>query len=57
VEHLGEPIKMVGNPIKMSGLGRQTFSAPPTLGQHNEEILARYLEYPPQKIQEILSSD
>lgn len=54
VDHLGESIKMIGNPIKMSGLGEQTFSAAPTLGEHNDEILGGYLNYSPEKIRDIL---
>ena len=56
VDHLGERIKIVGNPIKMSGLGQQTFSAPPTLGEHNMEILGGYLNYSAEQIREVLES-
>lgn len=39
VEHpLGGSAKMPGNPIKLSETYEDTFSPPPTLGQHNQEI-------------------
>jgi crotonobetainyl-CoA:carnitine CoA-transferase CaiB-like acyl-CoA transferase len=41
VEHpLGGSTKMPGNPIKLSETHEDTFSPPPLLGQHNEEIYA-----------------
>ncbi|MFC2039262.1 CaiB/BaiF CoA transferase family protein [Chloroflexota bacterium] len=43
MEHaLGGKIKHVGNPIKMPEIDEE-FSPPPTLGQHNEEILMELL--------------
>lgn len=50
VKHLGEEIKMVGNPIKMSEMGEEVFEGAPTLGQHTEEILFRYLGYSSEQI-------
>ena len=39
VEHpLGGKAKMPGNPVKLSDTYEDTFSPPPTLGQHNEEV-------------------
>jgi crotonobetainyl-CoA:carnitine CoA-transferase CaiB-like acyl-CoA transferase len=39
VEHpLGGKTKMPGNPIKLSETHEDTFSPPPLLGQHNEEV-------------------
>lgn len=41
VEHpLGGKTKMPGNPIKLSETHEDTFSPPPLLGQHNEEVYA-----------------
>lgn len=37
---LGGSTKMPGNPIKLSDTYEDTFSPPPTLGQHNEEVYA-----------------
>lgn len=54
VEHGGESIKMVGNPIKMSALGEEIFSPPPKLGEHNEEILRNYLGYSDEQIYALL---
>ena len=50
VNHLGEEIKMVGNPIKMSEMGKEVFEAAPTLGQHTEEVLSKYLGYSKERI-------
>ena len=50
VKHLGEEIKMVGNPIKMSEMGEEGFDGAPVLGQHTEEILVRYLGYSSEQI-------
>jgi formyl-CoA transferase len=53
VNHLGEEIKMVGNPIKMSELGEEVFEAPPTLGQDTEEVLSKYLGYSKEQIDDL----
>jgi len=50
VKHLGETIKMAGNPIKMSALGEEVFDGAPTHGQHTDEILSQYLGYMPEQI-------
>ena len=33
------PLRVVGNPIKLSD-HRQTYTASPLLGEHNDEVLA-----------------
>jgi crotonobetainyl-CoA:carnitine CoA-transferase CaiB-like acyl-CoA transferase len=53
VNHLGDEIKMVGNPIKMSEMGPEVFEAPPTLGQHTEEVLSKYLGYSKEQIDDL----
>jgi CoA:oxalate CoA-transferase len=50
VNHQGEEIQMVGNPIKMSEMGRETFEGAPTLGQHTEQILFERLGYSGEQI-------
>lgn len=37
---LGGKVKMPGNPVKLSDTHEDTFSPPPTLGQHNDEVYA-----------------
>src|SRR5690606_13003210 len=37
---LGGSTKMPGNPIKLSDTHEDTFTSPPLLGQHNEEVYA-----------------
>lgn len=49
---LGGKIKHVGNPIKMPQI-EEEFSPPPTLGQHNEEILVGLLGCSPEKIKKL----
>lgn len=52
---LGGKIKMTGNPVKMPGsIDDRDYLPPPTLGQHNEEILGGLLKYSPEKIEGIL---
>jgi crotonobetainyl-CoA:carnitine CoA-transferase CaiB-like acyl-CoA transferase len=53
VNHLGEEIKMLGNPLKMSEMGEEVFVGAPTLGQHNEEILSKYLRYSKDQIENL----
>jgi len=57
LEHsLGGNIKMVGNPIKMPGsINDQQYTTPPTLGQHNNEIMGGLLGYSEDKIKELLA--
>lgn len=51
VNHGGEEIKMLGNPIKMSAIGEEVFVGAPTLGQHTEEVLSKYLGYSKDQIE------
>lgn len=45
VEHPGGgTVEMPGNPIKMSDTYEDTFTPPPILGQHTDEVLAKYLD-------------
>ena len=57
VEHtLGGQIKQTGNPIKVSSTPpelRKKFLSPPTLGEHNNEILSQLLGYPQEKIEKL----
>ncbi len=45
--------KMVGNPIKMSEIGEEVFEGAPTLGQHTDEILSKYLCYSKEQIDDL----
>jgi CoA:oxalate CoA-transferase len=49
----GKRLKIVGNPIKMSEIGREAFAPAPHLGQHTEEVLTHILNYSPEQIKEL----
>ncbi|MBM4453359.1 MAG: CoA transferase [Chloroflexi bacterium] len=42
---LGGEVRLVGNPMKMEGIEEDKYTAPPTMGQHNDEILKGLLKY------------
>lgn len=46
-------VKILGNPVKMSGLTEETFAAAPTLGEHNQEILSGLLGYSQEEIDKL----
>ena len=45
-----------GNPIKLSGAGPDTYTAPPLLGQHTREVLAGVLGYDEARVARLLES-
>jgi crotonobetainyl-CoA:carnitine CoA-transferase CaiB-like acyl-CoA transferase len=49
----GEPLKILGNPIKMSEIDQESFKFPPRLGEHTAEILTKTLNYSPEEIEEL----
>jgi crotonobetainyl-CoA:carnitine CoA-transferase CaiB-like acyl-CoA transferase len=49
----GGEIKVVGNPVKMSGTVRQPYEYPVTLGRNTDEILTSVLGYSKQHIEEL----
>ncbi|MFC1972455.1 CaiB/BaiF CoA transferase family protein [Chloroflexota bacterium] len=54
MEHsLGGEIQLAGNPVKMEGIAEEEFIPPPTLNQHQHEILAELLGYSEKKIQRL----
>ena len=55
LEHQGEPVKVLGNPIKMSG-NCQQYKCPPALGENTQEILSEVLGYSPDRIKELADS-
>ncbi|MFC2042349.1 CaiB/BaiF CoA transferase family protein [Chloroflexota bacterium] len=56
LEHtLGGKVRLVGNPLKMPGsIDDSFYSAPPVLGEHNEEVLGGLLGYSKAKIDKLL---
>lgn len=55
VDHDGEPVKLLGNPIKLSGY-EQKYACPPHLGQNSDEILTDILGYGREKIEQLRQS-
>ncbi len=50
---LGGSVKLAGNPVKMPVIDESEYTAPPVLGQHNDEILVGLLGYSKDKIQKM----
>jgi CoA:oxalate CoA-transferase len=46
-------LKILGNPIKMSEIDQGVFRRSPRLGEHTEEVLAKILNYSPERIEEL----
>ncbi|MFC1995008.1 CaiB/BaiF CoA transferase family protein [Chloroflexota bacterium] len=54
LEHpLGGKIKLTGNPVKMEGVSEEEFAPPPTLNQHQHQILSGLLGYTDEKIRKL----
>jgi len=50
---LGGEVKLTGNPIKMEGISEDEYKAPPTLNQHQNQILSELLGYSEEKIKKL----
>ena len=54
MEHpLGGEIKLAGNPIKIEGISEDEYIPPPTLNQHQHQILSDLLGYSDEKIKKL----
>ncbi|HIM46118.1 MAG TPA: CoA transferase [Alphaproteobacteria bacterium] len=40
----GGEVQMPGNPVKMSATGEDTYTSPPLLGQHTDDVLREFLD-------------
>lgn len=49
----GEKMKLLGNPIKMSGAEEREFTPPPALGEHTDQILSELLNLSPGGIKQL----
>ena len=54
IDHYGEPVKVLGNPIKLSN-NDDHFTRPPKLGENTCEVLKEVLGYPDSRIEELAS--
>ncbi len=50
---LGGEIRLIGNPVKTEGISEAEFTPPPTLNQHENEILKGLLGYSDEKIRRL----
>ena len=54
MEHsLGGEVKLAGNPVKIEGVLEEEYTPPPTLNQHQHEILSGLLDYSDEKIRRL----
>jgi CoA:oxalate CoA-transferase len=49
----GEKMKLIGNPIKMSQAEDKTFTPPPGMGEHTDQILQDLLKFSPPEIKQL----
>jgi CoA:oxalate CoA-transferase len=49
----GKKLKIIGNPIKMSGLRPEVFTPAPHMGEHTEKLLSEILGYTAETIKEL----
>ena len=47
---LGGEVRLAGNPMKMGDVEEDKYTAPPTVGQHNNEILRGLLNYSDERV-------
>lgn len=55
VDHKGEAIRLLGNPIKMSS-SKEEYACPPELGEHTEKVLVDLLGYTSEAIEKLRNS-
>jgi len=46
----GEPLRMPGNPVKLSAAPQRSFGAPPRLGEQTAAVLGGWLGYPAERL-------
>lgn len=47
----GETVRMPGNPIKLSAADAMSYTCPPTLGEHTQQVFGDLVGYPPEKLE------
>jgi crotonobetainyl-CoA:carnitine CoA-transferase CaiB-like acyl-CoA transferase len=52
LDHFGDPVKVIGNPIKLSNM-QEHYASPPGLGEHSEAVLRDWLAYSDERIAEL----
>jgi crotonobetainyl-CoA:carnitine CoA-transferase CaiB-like acyl-CoA transferase len=46
-------VRMPGNPMKFPGAGPESYTSPPTLGEHTEVVLKSFLGYDEARLTEL----
>ena len=49
----GEPLRMPGNPVKLSAAQGRAFTAPPRLGEQTQAVLGQWLGYPADRLEQL----
>jgi len=52
-EHLGRNFRLLGDPVKLSGVPRASGSPPPLLGEHNDYVFGELVGFSQDQIQEM----
>ncbi len=52
----GETLRMPGNPMKLSAAPKKTYTAPPVLGEHTQQVLSEVTGYSPERLAALRSA-
>jgi crotonobetainyl-CoA:carnitine CoA-transferase CaiB-like acyl-CoA transferase len=49
----GRTVRMPGNPVKLSETGEDSYSSPPLLGAHTDEVLVNFAGLDPEEVSQL----